>query len=214
MEETRLTPRPMPIEEAEIIERVKSGETEDYAILVERYQDRVFNACWRICGHLEDARDLTQDAFLRALERISEFRHESGFYTWIFRVAVNLTLTHKRRSTRHRTVSLERETDIGETQARRLTAASVVDDDLPPERSCSDAERHQSVVTALQELDADQRAVVVLRDIEGLDYREIGHILEIPPGTVKSRLFRARSAMRDALVSSRADSEQEVRLDD
>ncbi|MDO8631840.1 MAG: sigma-70 family RNA polymerase sigma factor, partial [Phycisphaerales bacterium] len=83
-------------DDRELVRRVKSGQTEAYGELVRRYQDRVFNTCWRICGHLEDARDLTQEAFLKAFESLDAFRQESGFYTWIFRVAVNLSLSHRR----------------------------------------------------------------------------------------------------------------------
>src|SRR3989304_4475993 len=82
--------------DGELVERVQRGQTEAYGELVRRYQDRVFNACWRICGHLEDARDLTQEAFLKAFEGLGSFRQQSGFYTWIFRVAVNLSLSPRR----------------------------------------------------------------------------------------------------------------------
>ena len=191
--------RPVPLEDAELIEQIKAGQTEAYGRLVEKYQDRVFNACWRICGHLEDARDVTQDAFLKAFDNLSAFRQRSGFYTWIFRIAVNLAITYRRKAKRRHTVSLDQAAGTAGSQAEEL--ARIVHDESAPDpvAAAGDAELQGCVTRALQDLDDDQRAVVVLRDIEGLDYREIGEILQIPPGTVKSRLHRARMALRDAV---------------
>jgi len=193
--------RPASLEDAQLIQRIMAGHTEAYGELVRKYQDRVFNTCWRICGHLEDARDLTQEAFLRAFENLRTFRRSSGFYTWIFRVAVNLTLSHRRNMLRKRTTSLDQAWETSGTQAAALAwrAGRQTEGDDPPQ-AASDAELHGRVVRALQELDDDHRAVVVLRDIEGLDYREIGEVLDIPAGTVKSRLHRARMALRQAVL--------------
>jgi RNA polymerase sigma-70 factor (ECF subfamily) len=180
------------VEDAELVGRVQRGESQAYAELVRRYQDRVFNACWRVCGHLEDARDLTQEAFLKAFEGLGGFRGESGFFTWIFRIAVNLSLTHRRNSQKRRLLSLDQAANPGGTQAEEL-ARHARDEPGDGDRPGSgDADLHTAVVEALHALDDDQRAVLVLRDIEGFDYHEIGEILGIPRGTVKSRLFRAR----------------------
>lgn len=194
--------RPIPLEDFELVQKVKDGQTEAYGQLVQKYQDRVFNACWRICGHLEDARDLTQEAFLRALENISAFRQRSGFYTWIFRVAVNLALSHRRRDGRRRTVSLDQPADPRGTQAADLARRTGHGRSNDPGASASDAELQARVTRALQGLDDDHRAVIVLRDIEGMDYQEIGEILDIPAGTVRSRLHRARMALRQAVLST------------
>ncbi len=196
--------RPVPLEDVELVEQVCAGQTSAYARLVTKYQDRVFNTCWRICGNLEDARDLTQDAFLKALESIAGFRRQSSFYTWVFRVAVNLSLSHLRKTKRRRTVSLDDEPGFRETQADALTARvrlAAVDD------ACDTAaagETHGRLLNALQELDDEFRAVVVLRDMEGLDYGEISEILDVPRGTVKSRLHRARMALRAAMTDETA----------
>jgi RNA polymerase sigma-70 factor (ECF subfamily) len=192
--------RPASLEDAQLIERVKAGQTEAYGELVRKYQDRVFNTCWRVCGHLEDARDLTQDAFLKAFESLGTFRQQSGFYTWIFRVAVNLALSHRRSAKRRHATSLDLSSEVSGTQAAGLAqriGQSTESDD--PAGLASDAELQSSVARALHSLDDDYRAVVVLRDIEGFDYHEIGEVLGIPPGTVKSRLHRARMALREAI---------------
>ena len=189
------------LEDVQLIEKVMAGHTEAYGELVRKYQDRVFNACWRICGHLEDARDLTQEAFLRAFENLRTFRRQSGFYTWIFRVAVNLTLSHRRDAQRKRTISLDQSGEATGTQAETLALrASRQAERDDPARAASEVELQARLVRALQALDEEHRAVVVLRDIEGLDYHEIGEVLEIPTGTVKSRLHRARMALRQAVV--------------
>ncbi len=193
-------------DDRELVRRVKSGQTEAYGELVRRYQDRVFNTCWRICGHLEDARDLTQDAFLKAFESLDAFRQESGFYTWIFRVAVNLSLSHRRSAGRRRMASLEGIAAAGGTQAEELARRVRRSEGDDPSPAASDAELQARIAHALSAaggLDDEHRAVVVLRDIEGFDYRQIAAILDIPPGTVKSRLHRARMALREAMTPAR-----------
>jgi len=187
------------VEEAQLVEKVKHGETEAFEVLVRQYQDRVFNTCWRISGHLEDARDLTQEAFLKALENIASFKYQSSFYTWLFRVAVNLALSHKRKAARHRTISLDRGTGEEGTQAEPLKHLVATDSRDDPLAAATKAEMQGMVARGLQALDENQRAVVVLRDLEGFDYHEIGEIIGIPPGTVKSRLFRARMALHKAI---------------
>jgi len=190
-------------DDRELVRRVQSGQTQAYGELVRRYQDRVFNTCWRICGHLEDARDLTQDAFLKAFENLDAFRQESGFYTWVFRVAVNLSLSQRRSASRRRMASLESGAATGGTQAEDLARRVRRSENDDPAQAASDADLQGRVAHALQILDDDHRAVVVLRDMEGLDYLQIGTILDIPPGTVKSRLHRARMALRAALSPAR-----------
>lgn len=179
-----------------LLARVRAGQTEAFAEIIRRYQDRIFNTCWRICGNLEDARDLTQDAFLKAFERLDTFEAQSAFYTWLFRIAVNLALSFRRSGSRRRTVSLE---GLPEgTQAHHLMQRSGVAK-TDTSDVVSGTEAQSRVVAALQALDDDFRAVVVLRDIEGLGYHEVGVILDIPYGTVKSRLHRARQALRAAI---------------
>lgn len=180
--------------DGELVEQCRSGEADAFRMLVERYQDRIFNAAYRMVGFEEDARDIVQDAFLKAYENLSRFRGESGFYTWVFRIAMNLALSHRRKSKRLRlVVSVE---DPVKIAASGTQAGRLVD---PPEAAMEAVETEQRVTEALQGLDADHRAAVVLRDIEGLDYQSISSILDVPPGTVKSRIHRARMLLRERL---------------
>jgi len=181
---------------------MQAGEMTAFTELVRRYQDRVFNTVWRICGHLEDARDLTQDAFLKAYESIGSFRGQSGFYTWLFRIAVNLAISHRRSAKRRLTQSLDATPEAGLAGSQAATLAARMQEKVPhnPAAQAMSAEIHGHVVAALQKLDDEFRAVIVLRDIEGFDYSQIAEVLGIAPGTVKSRLHRGRLALRKILA--------------
>lgn len=187
-------------EEAELVERCRRGDREAFGRLVAEHQDRVFNACWRLCGNRADAEDLTQEAFVRALQSIDRFGGRSRFYTWVFRIAMNLAISAQRRRKRAPCYSLDQDPggeppDGSGTRAARLPAA-----DAPPDRQAGDREQEAMVLRALAGLEEDQRVVVILRDLESFGYEEIAEILDIPPGTVKSRLHRARLALREKLM--------------
>lgn len=180
--------------DGELVEQCRNGKAEAFQTLVERYQDRVYNTAYRMIGFEEDARDIVQDAFLKAYQNLDRFRGESGFYTWVFRIAVNLCLSHRRKAQRLRLVM---PTDDPEGMAQATHQAQKLVD--PPEAAMEAVETERRVSEALQHLDSDHRAAVVLRDIEGLDYQTISSILDVPPGTVKSRIHRARMLLRDQL---------------
>lgn len=186
-------------EDAQLVQQVQSGRVEAYGELVRKYQDRLYNTCWRICGNAEDARDLTQEAFVKGLEGIDAFRSQSKFYTWLFRVAVNLCLTHRRRAKVRQAASLDQAIDTGGTQAQTLGQRIRDRKAERPDARGGRAELQRQVTEALATLDDDLRSVVVLRDLEGFDYQQISEILEVAPGTVKSRLHRARMQLREKL---------------
>ena len=198
---TAAAARLVSMEDVQLINKIRAGQTEAFGDLVRKYEDRVFNTCWRICGHLEDARDVTQEAFLKAYEGLSEFRRDSGFYTWIFRIAVNLALTKRRDAARRRTTSLDEGAGSLGTQARDLVRRASVEGDPGSDEV---TELHGRLVSAIHDLEPDYRAVVVLRDIEGMDYDTIAKILDVPTGTVKSRLHRARVILSTALRPTKA----------
>ncbi|MHC4092358.1 MAG: sigma-70 family RNA polymerase sigma factor, partial [Planctomycetota bacterium] len=189
-------------EDALLVQRVQAGEMTAFTELVRRYQDRVFNAVWRICGNAEDARDVTQDAFLKAYESIASFRGQSGFYTWLFRIAVNLAISHRRSMKRRPTQSLDAvpQDGLGGSQAASLAARMQEKVPHNPAHEAMSSEIQGHVVAALHKLDDEFRSVIVLRDIEGFDYGQIAEVLDIAPGTVKSRLHRARLALRKLLA--------------
>jgi RNA polymerase sigma-70 factor (ECF subfamily) len=187
-------------DEDALVEQARAGDRGAFSRLVTRYQDRILNTCWRVCGNLEDAQDLTQEAFLQAMEKIESFQQRASFYTWLFRIAVNLSLSHRRRSARTPKLSLHDDDGrwTGDQPGGRVAGRGPMEADDPPSR-LSALETQQIVLDGLEKLDDEHRTVVVLKDIEGFDYQQIGQILELPLGTVKSRLHRARLALRDHL---------------
>jgi RNA polymerase sigma-70 factor (ECF subfamily) len=167
-----------------------AGETEAFGVLVRRYQDRLFPTLLRLCGNTEDAHDLLQDAFLRAYQKLHHFHGESAFYTWIYRIAVNLYLSQRRKRSNRRA-----------NDSRGAESFDPPDDfsQSDPSLPLVQAERDDQIQEALNALAPDHRAVVVLKEIDGLRYEEIASILKIPVGTVRSRLHRAREELRKLL---------------
>ncbi len=185
-------------EDALLVRQVQAGSTEAFSKLVCKYQDRVYNTCWRITGHGEDARDLTQDVFLKAFERIGGFKGKSGFYTWLFRIAVNRSISHRRKGRRVLSMHAGGDGDGDLAVAADLRVPDSRTDD--PMAVSMNSETAEQTAAALQDIEPDYRVVLVLRDVEGLDYQQIADVLEIAVGTVKSRIFRGRMAMRKILA--------------
>lgn len=194
-----------------LLQKAQAGDRGAYGQIVVLYQDRLYNAVLRLVGDRDEARELTQEAFTRGLEKIDSFRGDASPYTWLFRIGVNLAISQLRKVRRTRVFSLDRPS--GGSRAGRNGHAGFDDDQAaglvdrvtrdrgeatPPERA-EKHERDQAVLAALGRLDAEYRAVLVMRDIEGFDYQQMADVLGLPLGTLKSRLFRARMALRDEL---------------
>ena len=189
-----------------LLKKAQAGDRAAYGQIVRTYQDRLFNGVLRMVGNREDARELTQEAFTRGLEKISSFRGESAPYTWLFRIAVNLAISQLRRPQRNRTLSLDGSAGSangkfgGEDQAAGLLArVSQSRQAETPAGALEKKELHQQVLDALGRLEAEYRAILVMRDVEGFDYQQMADVLDLPLGTLKSRLFRARLALREEL---------------
>jgi RNA polymerase sigma-70 factor, ECF subfamily len=183
------------LNDGELIKATLAGQPAAFGQLVVKYQDRLFNSVFRVLGSAEDARDITQDAFVQAFLKLETFRGSSAFYTWLYRIGFNLAMSHAR--SKHTTASLDR----GKSECGH----EPVDGQLRPEEHIARREQTELVHNALGKLAADYREVLVLREIEGCRYDEIAEILELPVGTVRSRLFRARLALRDHLAPLFAD---------
>ncbi len=195
-----LPPGTIAFEDAVLIDRCRKGDMKAFGSLVAKYQDRLFNMVLRLCGHQADAEELAQEAFLKALERIDQFRGQSQFYTWLYRIAANLAISHRRHAGRIRFGPLSRlgEPDCGAYDAATAALAAKRTEAPPEAAMAADAQRR--VLAALEELDDEFRLVVVLRDIEDMDYVQIADVLEVPVGTVKSRLHRGRNLLKDKLA--------------
>lgn len=180
--------------DAELVSRAQRGEPAAFAELVEKYQDRVYNTCYRMCHNQADALDLTQSTFLKALEALPRFEVRANFYTWLYRIAVNLTLSHRRAQRRRPALTLRPFDDSGRP-FEPAAAHGTSNPSVPTEQ----AELRQRLEAALQRLDEEFRVAVVLRDVEGLEYAAIAEILEVRVGTVKSRIHRGRLMLRELL---------------
>lgn len=178
-------------DEPDLIEACRKGDTSAFGVLVRRYQDRLYPTVLRLTGQADDAQDVLQDAFLQAFQKLRRFHGDSSFYTWLYRIAVNLALSHRRR----------RRPIVGwESSAHGHDALLRDPVDLSdPSEPLEKAELNACVQAALNRLAPDHRAVVVLKDLDGLRYEEIAGILKIPIGTVRSRLHRARLELRERL---------------
>ena len=185
-------------DEQTLIGRSRQGDMDAFGRLIEKYQDRLFNAVLRIVANRDDAMELTQEAFVRALKGIKKFKGQATFYTWLFRIGVNLAINHRRRHRELLSSTFGREGRLGQ-QADPL-AAMVESDEPSPLDEVQLQEEHERVLDAIKTLQPNARALVVLRDIEGLNYSQIADILELATGTVKSRLSRARRAIREELL--------------
>ncbi len=186
-------------EDEQIILRCRKDDSmAAFGLLVEKYQDRVFNAALRMVGNHDDALDLTQEAFCRALRSLSRFRGGSVFYTWMFRITMNLCIDFRVKSRRLRVASDFERGDMSESQASTLF--DMVEGREPePDQVVQTREKRERILAAIESLDSQDRAIVVLREIEQLDYKQISKVLEVPIGTVKSRLARARLKLRTKL---------------
>lgn len=178
-----------------VIEQVLAGDNDAFGILVERYQTKIYNLALRMCGNEDDAFDLAQESFLRAWRNLGSFQFESAFSTWLFRLCSNICLDFLRAKKRRAAVSLTMTDDEGEENQ-----LEVPDPGKTPEEAVFAAEDRELLTRALNELPADQREILTLRAIDDLSYSEIARILNLQEGTVKSRLSRARTALRKKLL--------------
>jgi RNA polymerase sigma-70 factor, ECF subfamily len=187
----------------ELVEQCRRGDSASLEQIVLKYQSRIYNVILKICADPDDAAELTQDTFVKIIESLSSFKGESRFYTWAFRIAVNLTLNYCQRNARFRHCSLDTENDQGTTQKSQALAEYLSDDKSPdPVSVAQNRELCEAAIKALTKLDDPQRAVVVLRDIEGMNYAQIAEVLDIELGTVRSRLSRARGRLKEILEAN------------
>ena len=185
------------IDDSVLVERCRQGDSAALERLILKYQKRIYNVILRMCRNTDDAAELTQETFVKIIQKINEFEGRSNFYTWAFRIAVNLTLNYCQRGSRLDLKSLDREEVDRSRQTRRKLKELLTDDSCPdPAVLAQNKELCDIVMQSLMQLDDAHRAVIVLRDIEGMNYARIAEVLDIELGTVKSRISRARSNLR------------------
>ena len=180
------------MDDRELVGRARQGDREAFTQLIVQYQVPLYNTALRMVGSREDAADITQEAFLRAWEKIRTLR-EAPFKSWLFQIAVNLCYDHFRRGRRYGVMP-------DEEQGGKIVGLGIA---LPdPQERAEANERARVVRESIESLDRDMRAALVLRDINGMSYDEIAGVLGVPLGTVKSRIARARAQVQEYLQRS------------
>ncbi len=176
-----------------LVERAKGGNQDAFAALVRRHQDRAFAVAYRLVRQREDALDIAQEAFVRAYQSLAGFKGEARFSTWLHRIVVNLALDHLRRQHHHEAGEYK------DAQALEEAAHQVVAPTPNPEQAAQAMEVRGRIQAGLAALPAEQRTALVLREIEGMSYKEIARAMRCSIGTVMSRLHYARRKMQAAL---------------
>lgn len=180
-------------DDREVVRRVQAGDSEAFGILVEKYKRKAFRLAFGVLRDQEEALDASQEAFIKAFRSLPKFKGDSAFYTWLFRITMNVALDRRRqRATRAKSLGAD---DVAPEEWER----TAVSPDVGPDEEAASAERRARIGQALQTLSEQHRSIIILSDIEGLSYREIAEVLDIPMGTVMSRLHNARKRLRQAL---------------
>jgi RNA polymerase sigma-70 factor (ECF subfamily) len=172
-----------------LIAETLAGDAAAFGQLVRKYQDRLYNALVQSLGMWDEAHDVVQDSFVQAFLKLHSFQGQSKFYTWLYRIAFNTAASSRRK--RRPSLSLDHNRESGGPEP-------LFGGEAPHDRALQ-AERVERVQRALATLTDDHRTILVLREIDGMAYEEIAEILELPVGTVRSRLFRARMQLREEL---------------
>jgi len=177
----------------QLVAAAKAGDRDAFGALVEEHQAMAWSLAYRMVGSPEDASDLTQEAFLNAWRNLSKFDSRSAFSTWLYRLTTNVCIDFLRREKRRGELSMTVDDDLGQRQAE------VPDERWAPQRALEKKEAQATLQRGLLALSPEHRQILLLREVEGLSYTEIAQCLDLEEGTVKSRLARARIALRDIL---------------
>jgi RNA polymerase sigma-70 factor (ECF subfamily) len=186
------------LDDRTLVHRVLDGDQSAYRDLVVRYQSRIFAVAYGVLHNAEDAREVAQDAFIKAYNSLRGFRLDASFYTWIYRITMNLAIDLTRRAYRNR------ETELDETRITPETAHHTGPRPLPnPGQSLERKRLGARIQHAIDQLPDEQKEAIVLREVQGLSYKEIAEAMDCAEGTVMSRLFYARKKLQELLEGER-----------
>ncbi|PMQ01295.1 MAG: RNA polymerase subunit sigma [Dictyoglomus sp. NZ13-RE01] len=177
-----------------LISLIKNGDREAFNILVKRYEKKVLNLLYLQLGAINDLEDLAQEVFLKVFKNISKFRGESQFYTWLYRITLNVSHDYKRKN--KMTLSLN---DAIDDESEETFQDILPNQEEDPEKIVEKMDLYEKVRKAIKTLSKEYQEVLLLREFEGLSYEEIAKVLNLPVGTVESRLFRAREELKKRL---------------
>lgn len=178
-----------------LIQKCKQGDKNAFDSLMLKYQDRVFNIIFRLVGDKDLASDLVQETFINAYKGLKNFKEQSAFFTWLFRIATNATRNNNRKNAKNKIVSISKY-ESSESNNNWLESISK---EKEPSENIEKEENNILVQNAILSLEEPYRTAIVLRDIDGLSYEEMQEILHCPIGTVRSRIHRARNLLKEKL---------------
>jgi len=184
--------------DAQLVERARQGDMHAFEMLVVKYQRRIERLIARMVRDVDAVQDIAQETFIRAYRALPQFRGESAFYTWLYRIAVN-TAKKALVELRRDPLVLEGARTVGEDEHETSRAENELSDGETPDALLASKEVAQAVNAAIEALSEDLRQAITLREIEGLSYEEIADVMNCPIGTVRSRIFRAREAIAQRL---------------
>ncbi|MBL4701400.1 MAG: RNA polymerase sigma factor [Phycisphaeraceae bacterium] len=190
------------VEEDQLAKLAAQGNHKALAELLARFEDRVYSVCYRMTRHPDDALDMAQQTMLKVIQNITQFQNNASIGTWIYRIATHESISHLRKQQVRKTMSLDQPASSTQNSPRPANLGSMIVDsrELSADLHVQKMETKRLLREALTQLDTDHRMVLVLRDTQQMNYQQIGEILELPEGTVKSRLFRARLALREKML--------------
>jgi len=180
----------------DVVRRVQAGDVAAFDQLVVKYRERVFGVVYNMTSNREDTADLTQDAFIKAFQSINRFQGQSSFFTWLYRIAINSTLTHLRKNRLRTFFSLEK---VNENDQHSAEVVAALTDNTGIERDTFVKELQEKLNEAMQKLSIQPRTVVTLFEIDGLSHQEIAEIMNCSVGTVRSRLHYAKHLLQSEL---------------
>ena len=183
------------LQEEQLIEKVLAGDGNAFRGLVEAYQSRIYNIIYGMVHNRDDALELTQDTFIKAYKKLDTFKLGTRFYTWLCRIAVNTAIDFLRKNKNRQTMSFDEGIAVQDTGG-----VSDAHFDSNPEKAAIQAETRKKILDAVDELPEDQKQILILKEIDGLAYKEIAEVLNIPQGTVMSRLYYARKKLQEILI--------------
>ena len=183
-------------QDAELVDAARRGAADAFEELLGRYYEKLYGVIARMVREPEQARDLTQDCFLRAWRALPDFAGEASFFTWLYQIARNLVISAARRERARPKITASIDQASEDRTEWRDTSA------LDPAEPLNRRERRLALIQAIESLPPDFREVIVLRDLEGLAYEELAILLKVPVGTVRSRLFRARMELKTRLAET------------
>ena len=179
----------------QLVERVRRGDKRAFDLLILKYQHKIISIVGRYLGDQNDVQDVSQETFIKAYRAIPNFRGESAFYTWLYRIAVNTAKNHLVSKSR-RPPNIDVDIDDGEFQNN----SAVLRDNESPQASLATSQMEQVIFRSIENLPSELRIAVTLREFDGLSYEEIAKIMNCPVGTVRSRIFRAREAIEKKIM--------------